>query len=87
MFILLFLLAYFLCVYEDNQSTTRNLKRTFQVVFLFQRRHAYMAFGGMKNGKKVTKSAIKMNIEYKICRNLAKISKFTYAKFFIFMHF
>lgn len=46
----------------------------------------------MKNGKKVTKSAIKMNIEYKICRNLAKISKFTYAKFLylcifnVFMH-
>lgn len=33
MFILLFLLAYFLCVYEDNQSTTRNLKRTFRLLF------------------------------------------------------
>ena len=50
-----------------------------------------MVFGSMKkrvgNGKKVTKSANKMNIEYKICRNLAKISKFLYAKFFILMHF
>ncbi len=35
MFILLFLLAFFLCVYEDNQSTTRNLKRTFRLLFLF----------------------------------------------------
>lgn len=29
MFILLFLLTCFLCVYEDNQSTTREQKRTY----------------------------------------------------------
>ena len=51
MFILLFLLTCFLCVYEDNQSTTRNLKRTFRLLFLFGKSRACTVICQIKKAK------------------------------------